>query len=154
GYYDYLDDDGIFNYFGEGQAGDMQLTRGNKALLDHASNGGRILVFQALGGVHRFLGEFRCVGCRSVRDIPDTAGNLRVALVFRLEPVHDDVGKALFSVPMPWLDNSAPLETVRQVMATIRNKQDLFRRRLTSIERGCRLTGVLDLRFLRASHIK
>jgi len=154
GYYDYWDDDGIFNYFGEGQVGDMQLTRGNSALLNHTRNGKRILVFQALGGVHRFLGEFRCVGYRSVRDIPDTTGQLRVALVFRLEPVRDDLGEAIYPSEIPWLDNTAPMATVRQIMTTVRTKQDLFRRRLASVERGCRLTGVLDLRFLRASHIK
>lgn len=132
----------------------MQLTRGNDALLNHARNGKLILVFQALGGVHRFLGEFRCIGYRSVRDIPDTSGQLRVALIFRLEPVHDDVGEAFSPSEIPWLDDSTPLATVRQIMTTVRTKQDLFRRRLTSVERGCRLTGVLDLRFLRASHIK
>lgn len=153
GYYDYWDEDGIFNYFGEGQVGDMQLTRGNSALLNHARHGKHILVFQALGGVHRFLGEFECIGYRTVRDIPDTTGQLRVALVFRLRPIHDDVGEPI-PTHIPWVDDTMLRPTVRQALTTVRTKQDLFRRRLTSVERGCRLTGVLDLRFLRASHIK
>jgi len=36
----------------------------------------------------------------------------------------------------------------------VRTKQRLFRERLIGVEKGCRLTGIEDLRFLRASHIK
>ncbi|MBH1674515.1 HNH endonuclease [Stenotrophomonas maltophilia] len=36
----------------------------------------------------------------------------------------------------------------------VRTKQCLFRERLIGIEKGCRLTGIEDLRILRASHIK
>ncbi len=152
GYYDYWDEDGVFNYFGEGQVGDMALTRGNRALLDHAKNGKHLLVFQALGGIHRFLGEFVCIGYRTVPGIPDTNEQPRLALVFRLRPIHDDVGEPVFA-GMPWFDEEQT-STMRKAIVEVRTKQDLFRRRLTSLERGCRLTGVLDLRFLRASHIK
>jgi hypothetical protein len=39
-------------------------------------------------------------------------------------------------------------------MAEARSKQSLFKRRLLTVEKECRLTGISDLRFLRASHVK
>jgi len=54
--------DGVFCYFGEGQTGDMEFIRGNRAIRDHAAEGKDLLVFQMLGkgqGV-RFLGAFLC----------------------------------------------------------------------------------------------
>jgi hypothetical protein len=39
-------------------------------------------------------------------------------------------------------------------LSEARTKQQLFRRRLIDVEKQCRLTKVMDLRFLRASHIK
>jgi hypothetical protein len=33
GYYDGMDEDGLFNYVGEGQQGDQQFVQGNKAIL-------------------------------------------------------------------------------------------------------------------------
>lgn len=155
GYFDYWDDNGIFHYFGAGQEGDMEFVRGNSALRDHVSDSKQLLVFQALGGgVHRFQGQFVCVGYDIVPGIPDRNGRLRNAIVFRLQPLHDDVGEELLAGPPPFLGPEWVESTVRQVVTTVRTKQDLFRRRLTSIERGCRLTNVYDLRFLRASHIK
>lgn len=155
GYFDYWDEDGVFHYFGAGQEGDMQFVRGNSALRDHVREGKQLLVFQALGGgVHRFLGEFVCVGFDIVPGIRDRNGDLRNAIVFRLRPVHDEIGEELVAGPVPFLDLESVDATVRQVLNTVRTKQDLFRRRLTTVERGCRLTNVYDLRFLRASHIK
>lgn len=155
----YLDDwnaDGTFRYFGEGQVGDMRLERGNLALYEHERNHKRLLLFQALGGgVHRFLGEFRCADFDLVPGVPDRDGRPRTAIVFRLQPLHDEVGEALAASPPFYPDDSDRFDaTVKQVLTTVRTKQALFRRRLTTIERGCRITRVCDLRFLRASHIK
>lgn len=155
GYFDYWDDDGIFHYFGAGQEGDMEFVRGNSALRDHVRDGKQLLVFQALGGgVQRFQGQFVCVGYDIVPGIPDRNGSLRNAIVFRLRPIHDEVGEELVAGLPPFVELDRMDTTVRQVLTTVRTKQDLFRRRLTTIERGCRLTNVADLRFLRASHIK
>src|SRR5690606_29794945 len=44
--------------------------------------------------------------------------------------------------------------TVGLRLGEVRKKQSLFRRRLIGVEKERRLTGVRDLRFLRASHIK
>lgn len=156
GYFDRWDDAGDFHYYGEGQDGDMQLTRGNKAISDHVKNGKQLLVFQALGtgGQHRFLGQFVCLDYYVKANTPTSEGKLRKAIVFRLRPVQDTVGEELPAGLQSVLDVRAGDATVRQVLTTVRTKQDLFRRRLATIELGCRLTNVYDLRFLRASHIK
>ena len=44
--------------------------------------------------------------------------------------------------------------TVTLQLVEVRKTQSLFRRKLVSIEKECRMTGIRDLRFLRASHIK
>jgi len=49
GYKDHLTSDGVFLYTGEGQVGDMEFVRGNKAIRDHAAGGKDLLLFEALG---------------------------------------------------------------------------------------------------------
>lgn len=63
GYTDRWDDDNIFHYFGEGQVGDMQYVRGNRAIRDHLRNNKRLLIFQSMGHrkPYRFWGEFEFV---------------------------------------------------------------------------------------------
>ena len=161
GYLDHWEDDDqtgqqVFHYYGEGQAGDMQGTRGNRAIREHQQNNRRLLIFQSLGKGHpyRFWGEFRCIGTYIQHGIPDTSGALRKAIVFKLKPIEDDFdpfqNKIADSIA-PALDLSA---TISQKVQEIRVKQSLFKRRLLLMEKQCRLTGVADLRFLRASHIK
>lgn len=155
GYFDNYDENGIFHYFGEGQQGDMRMDRGNLAIRDHLKSGKRLLVFKSLGGGRqRFVGEFVYQGHDVIPGHPDSLGEPRNALIFRLRPVHDDPG-ADPELQLPSLlaaDQMGPTE--KQVIAKLRLKQQLFRRRLSVLERACRLTGIDDLRFLRASHIK
>src|SRR5688572_12432677 len=50
-------------YFGQGQEGDMQFGRGNKALRDHQKNGKDLHVFsQTTPGYLRYEGQFVCAG--------------------------------------------------------------------------------------------
>lgn len=76
GYWDHWEiEDGqnVFHYYGEGQSGDMQDTRGNRAIREHSRHGRRLLMFQNLGKgqPYRFWGEFRCIGTyHGVRDTP------------------------------------------------------------------------------------
>ena len=78
----------IFHYFGEGQSGDMQLARGNKAIRDHASEGKELHLFKQKGkGIVEYVGQFRYVSHRLVR-APDTDGKVRQSIVFDLSPVH------------------------------------------------------------------
>src|SRR6516164_4868843 len=57
GYADRARDDGAFEYFGEGQVGDMVLQRGNLAIAGHAADGKSLLLFRKTAEGLRFLGE-------------------------------------------------------------------------------------------------
>lgn len=155
GYFDYYDEDGIFHYFGEGQKGDMRMERGNLAIRNHIHTGKRLLVFKSLGGGRqRFVGEFVYSDYDVIPGHPDSVGQLRNAIVFRLRPRFDDPG-ADPELQLPsLLDADQMGATEREAVVVLRAKQQLFRRRLSVVESACRLTGIDDLRFLRASHIK
>lgn len=156
GYDDLWDDDGVFHYVGEGQSGDMQFTGGNSAIEEHVQNGKKLLLFQMMGRGKpcRYRGEFVRQSSYLRPNTPSTSGALRTAIVFRLLPVesnaifpHDKVAEAPAAYQS--LDS-----TVTRRLTEVRNKQSLFRQRLQGVEKQCRLTGIQDLRFLRASHIK
>ncbi|RYD63611.1 MAG: hypothetical protein EOP83_11760 [Verrucomicrobiaceae bacterium] len=159
GYLDHWEDEdgeNIFHYYGEGQEGDMQDTRGNLAIRQHLQNKKRLLVFQSMGKSqpYRFLGEFRFIYAYEQQGIKDTKGNLRKAIVFKLKPIEPDFSpfqNVIADEAYPALDLS---ETTVLRMAEARSKQSLFKRRLLTVEKECRLTGISDLRFLRASHVK
>jgi hypothetical protein len=57
GYSDGPQDDGTFSYTGEGQRGDMQFRRGNRAIRDHVEEGKDLLLFESTNqsGMYRFL---------------------------------------------------------------------------------------------------
>lgn len=86
GYTDQLRSDGVFEYYGEGQVGDMVMLRGNKALLDHAENGKDLLLFRKTKEGLRFVGQY-VVGGLLERQAPDTEGKMRRAYVFELHPL-------------------------------------------------------------------
>jgi 5-methylcytosine-specific restriction protein A len=159
GYTDHWEDEdgeNILHYFGEGQVGDMQDVRGNLAIREHIANGKRLLVFQSLGKSrpYRFHGEFRFVYAYQKDGVPDTNGMKRKALVFKLKPLDDDFSPFQSKVAdkvTPEIDLSL---TAALKLTEIRTKQSLFKRRLLTVEKKCRLTGIEDLRFLRASHVK
>lgn len=58
GYIDGWQEDGCFHYTGEGQVGDQQLTHGNKAIADHASEGRSLRVFDGVAGDVTYVGQF------------------------------------------------------------------------------------------------
>ncbi len=100
GYADEWSADGTFRYFGEGQKGDMTLTKGNRAIANHAADGKDLLLFDMLGGGRvRFRGPFNCAGY-SLEDGKDRSGNIRKALVFHLVPVPEE-GAELVTPPPP-----------------------------------------------------
>lgn len=156
GYMDFWDDAGAFHYFGEGQSGDMELVRGNRAIGFHKKEGRRLLVFQSLGhgAPYRFLGEFQLEVAYKKPNIPDTVGNLRTAIVFKLLPMESSFDPFRKVVGEPGFGALDVALTSREQIVTVRAKQDLFRKNLVLVERECRLSGIADLRFLRASHIK
>jgi 5-methylcytosine-specific restriction protein A len=158
GYHDHWEEENgenILHYYGEGQEGDMQDVRGNRAIREHVATGRRLLLFQSMGKgqPYRFLGEFKFLTAYPRHDVPDTRGRPRKAIIFKLQPVEDE-----FDPFQKERDESPSLidlsATASRQLTEIRLKQSLFKRRLLNVEKQCRLTGVADLRFLRASHIK
>ncbi len=153
GYFDHYDDDGRFCYFGHGQVGDMQMHGGNRAIRDHLKNGKTLLVLLALGdGGHRFLGEYVYEDHYVETGVPDRNGDARNAIVFRLQPVNDEISDEEYIPLIP--PEQVVGGTERYAVTAVRTQQGLFRRRVSTLEKGCRITGIEDLRFLRASHIK
>jgi hypothetical protein len=156
GYHDFWDDYGVLHYYGEGQAGDMQDKGGNRAIREHIQKGKRLLLFQMMGRAqpYRFLGEFRYRHSYSKHGVPDTTGSPRTAIVFELEPVDADFDPFQHKVSEPSVLHMELSDTASLQLTQVRSKQSLFKRRLLTVEKKCRLTGIADLRFLRASHIK
>lgn len=153
GYHDFFDDDGIFHYYGEGRIGNMLMEGRNAAIRDHNRDGRHLLVFLGLGeGLYRYMGEFDYDGHYIDPHASDTTGEPRNAIVFRLKP-RDEEPSQEERAPLPPLDSPVGT-TQRKRILEARTKQALFRRRVSTVEKECRLTGVMDLRFLRASHIK
>jgi 5-methylcytosine-specific restriction protein A len=154
GYFDHYGDDGKFYYYGHGQVGDMQMEGGNRAVRDHQKNGKALLVFLSLGKGEgqRFVGEFVYEDHYVQPNVPDRNGDLRNAIVFRLKAVDDEISDDQDVRQLE--SNDLVGHTDRNALTTVRTQQGLFRRRVSTLEKGCRLTGIEDLRFLRASHIK
>src|SRR4051812_24177915 len=87
GYADTLRPDGVFEYFGEGQIGDMRMAAGNLAIESHSRNGESLLLFRKMrDGALRYEGEWVCQGVQE-RQAPDREGHLRRAYVFELRPL-------------------------------------------------------------------
>lgn len=158
GYHDFWDDDEVFHYFGEGQIGDMKYVAGNRAIGEHVKDGKTLVVFQMMGKgrPYRYLGRFMCQSSYVRPGTPDREGQLRSAIVFRLRSLEASLGLAASETDQAeidaGIDDVGATSTRRET--EVRTKQRLFRERLIGVEKGCRLTGIEDLRFLRASHIK
>ncbi len=88
GYRDAFDADGVFSYTGEGQVGDMQITKGNLSITNHARDGRALHLFESVGKGkgQKYIGEFTYVN-HSFQRGPDREGNDRRIVVFHLVPV-------------------------------------------------------------------
>ncbi len=87
GYNDGWQSDGSFWYYGEGQRGDMEFVRGNRAIVNHSVNKKALYLFESVGsGKVRFLGEFYCE-CYHENEAPDSDGKIRKAIVFELRKI-------------------------------------------------------------------
>jgi hypothetical protein len=90
GYYDGWASDGVFEYTGEGQHGDQQMTAGNKSLLNHRKAGRNVRLFTGTGGPIVYEGEFEVDPVQPFveRSVHSTGGGPdRRVFVFRLRPV-------------------------------------------------------------------
>jgi hypothetical protein len=89
GYFDGWGDDGCYYYAGEGQVGDQRMVRMNAAVLHHARDGRKLLLWKSVAsGVVAFLGEFTLDKEQPyiTTDAPDTNGETRSVIMFRLRP--------------------------------------------------------------------
>lgn len=158
GYADFWDDNEVLHYFGEGQKGDMSYSGGNLAIENHVKNGKKLLLFQMMGKGkgYRYLGEFISISSYVQPRTLDRSGTLRDAIVFRLRSITEwpMLGSSAEEADTSKSTDASASETTKKTLVEVRTKQRLFRERLVSVEKGCRLTGIEDLRFLRASHIK
>ncbi|WP_340134747.1 HNH endonuclease [Pseudomonas sp. LF-5] len=88
--YGYTDgwDNGAYLYTGQGQRGPMTLTRGNRAIAEHAVDGRALHMFRLIGKGKGYVyeGEFSCANWFECPQ-SDVNGELRTAIVFRLVPV-------------------------------------------------------------------
>lgn len=86
GYADTQRADGAFEYYGEGQIGDMTFDAGNRAVRDHSANGESLLLFRKTPEGLRFVDEMVYDG-HQIRRAPDRTGAERNAIVFELRPL-------------------------------------------------------------------
>jgi 5-methylcytosine-specific restriction protein A len=85
GYRDGWTSESEYAYTGEGQSGDMEMARGNRAISQHVDAGRELHLFEKVeGGYYEYLGQFRYVG-HQARQGPDADGKNRSQIVFRLE---------------------------------------------------------------------
>ena len=102
GYHDGPQPDGLFWYTGEGQQGDMQMTKGNMAVRHHLANGKALHLFQNDAKAHvRYVSECRYVDHHEVAG-PDVDGNQRKVFVFELELIsHKTTDELPVNPPQP-----------------------------------------------------
>jgi 5-methylcytosine-specific restriction protein A len=86
GYADRWRPDGVFEYFGEGQTGDMTFIRRNKAVLNHSAEGKSLLLFRKSREGLIFEDEM-VYETYHVERAPDSHGHDRDAIVFELRPL-------------------------------------------------------------------
>jgi 5-methylcytosine-specific restriction protein A len=86
GYSDRQRDDGAFEYFGEGQIGDMQMLRGNASIANHSALGKSLLLFRKTRAGLQFVDEM-VYETHRFEPAPDREGNMRSAIVFELWPI-------------------------------------------------------------------
>jgi hypothetical protein len=88
GYQDGWLSDAQFAYTGEGQRGDMEMSRGNRAIQQHEADGRVLHLFEKIdrNGNCRYLGAFRYV-THQLRLGQDADGKPRSQIVFTLELV-------------------------------------------------------------------
>lgn len=87
GYKDGWSEDGLFLYTGEGQVGDMDFLRGNRAIRDHMEDGKDLHLFEYIQrGLVRYAGQMVYTGFQE-KQAPDREGSSRRVIVFELAPI-------------------------------------------------------------------
>mgnify|MGYP003672610612 CR=1 FL=1 len=154
GYEDGWEQD-FFFYTGEGQVGDMELIRGNQAILQHEIKGKRLLLFEESKRSHvTYSGELVCVD-HQFFESSDRDGNNRRSIRFVLERSQ---GVSIeLNQPAPKKSRQKyrkPNRTERSGLVTSRVGQGYFRQRLLErFSHKCAVSGVTIPDVLVASHI-
>jgi 5-methylcytosine-specific restriction protein A len=162
GYRDGWDNQNIFSYTGEGQAGDMQFIRGNLALKEHLNIGKRVFLFEIEGGgLVKFISEMEFYDA-DYFETPDINGTNRIGIKFFLKrigvsiPVNPDQFTLLplNQDPHKILELNLPTVTERSGLVTSRVGQGAYRKRIIHRwEYKCAVTNFNKLDILIASHI-
>ncbi|WP_296176594.1 HNH endonuclease [Psychrobacter sp. UBA2769] len=101
GYTDGYNKEGVFNYTGEGQEGDMKMTKGNLAIRDHQKNRKSIYLFEKVETGYNFVGLCNYIDDR-IEKLNDRNGELRDAIVFRLDVKNiEEITSSINSVETP-----------------------------------------------------
>jgi hypothetical protein len=87
-----LREDGSYAYTGEGQIGDQQFLRGNKAILDSPKSGRTIRLFRVEGTLATYAGGFTLGEPEyEEKQALDVEGKTRKVIIFNLVPINADV---------------------------------------------------------------
>lgn len=162
GYKDQWENDKVFSYTGEGQAGDMEFTRGNLALRDHLNTGKRVFLFEYVrSGYVKFVSELEFFDT-GYFETHDTSGKERIGIKFFFKKA----GVQLYIKPedldVPQITASdqetykiiLPNSTERKGLVTSRVGQGAYRKSIMHRwEYQCAVTDFNDPRILIASHI-
>lgn len=162
GYEDGWDNSNVFTYSGEGQAGNMEFTRGNLALRNHQLDGKRVFLFEGANkSFVKFITELEFLDI-DYSETPDTGGSMRIGIKFFLKrkgfylPVEAQLLDLSKQVSEPLVEYSfkLPDETERKGLVTSRVGQGAYRKRVVHRwEYQCAVTGFDKLNLLVASHI-
>lgn len=88
GYNDRWIDADTYRYSGEGQRGDMELVRGNRAIANHVKNGKELHLFEKVDkGRYRYAGQMEYVTYDVENRTRDAEGRARSAIVFTLRRI-------------------------------------------------------------------
>ncbi|NIM97667.1 MAG: HNH endonuclease, partial [candidate division Zixibacteria bacterium] len=101
----------LFLYTGEGQRGDMQFVRGNRAIRDHIQDGRDLHLFEYVrAGTVKYTGQMVCIGHQELLSL-DLHGRQRRAIVFELTPVNTTGIRDFSRAELEW---DTPLEELRR----------------------------------------
>ena len=145
----------LFYYTGEGPTGDQQLTRGNKAILDHKENQLALRLFVAVGNVagtgtriHRYVGQFEVDPDLPYiqRTAPGADGVPRNVIVFRLMPIGETKTDVAQTSPVEGAIAAASVATIAVnaiPLAAIKSEESEFERAVSGIARQTE-AGLVD----------
>lgn len=161
GYKDQWENDKVFSYTGEGQAGDMEFTRGNLALRDHLENGKRVFLFEYVRtGYVKFVSELEFFDT-GYFETHDTSGQERIGIKFffkkagvQLIVQPEQLNQPLIEEPNVAYKIIMPNKTERKGLVTSRVGQGAYRKSIMHRwEYQFAVTEFNDTRILIASHI-